>query len=79
MDANCVVECLDIFKDKRVRMMEVLNLEPVKPLALDQRVEGFDASIVIRITFMTVTELKLFCGFTISSGNVLASAIRMKN
>lgn len=57
-DAKCVVECLDVFKDKRVGMMEVLNPEPVKPLALDQGMEGCDARIVIRITFMTVTELK---------------------
>ena len=66
MNADSVIESLDVFEDKPVGMLVVFNPEPVKPLSLDQRMEGFDTGIVIRITFMAVAKLKLLCSFTVS-------------
>ena len=66
VNTDSVVESLDVFEDKPVGMLVVFNPEPVKPLSLDQRMEGFDTGIVIRITFMAVAKLKLLCGFAVS-------------
>ena len=66
MNADSVIESLDIFEDKPIGMLMIFDSEPVKPLTFDQRVEGFNAGIVIRITFMAVAKLKLLCGFAVS-------------
>ena len=54
------------FEDKPVGMPVIFDSEPVKPITFDQRMEGFDTGIVIRITFMAVAKLKLLCSFTVS-------------
>ena len=66
VNADGVVESLNVFEDKPVGMAMIFDPEPVKPLTFDQRMEGFNAGIVIRISFMAVAKLKLLCGFAVS-------------
>jgi hypothetical protein len=79
MDADGVVKSLDVFKDQPVRMLIIQDFETIQPFTLDQRVKGFNTGVVIRIAFVTVTELKLLCGFSIRFRNILTSAIRVKD
>ena len=66
MNADSVIESLDIFEDKPIGMLMIFDSEPVKPLTFDQRVKGFDTGIVIRIAFMAVAKLKFLCSLAVS-------------
>ncbi len=65
VNTDGIVESLDVFEDKPVGMPEIFDPEPVKPLTFDQGVKGFNAGIIIRITFMAVAKLKLLCSFAV--------------
>ena len=79
MDPDSIVKGFDIFEDQFVSMLIIGNLKPVQPFPLDERVEGLDAGVIIRITLVAVTELELFRSLAVGIGNVLASAIGMQD
>ena len=79
MDSDSVIEGFDVFENQFVGMTIIDNLEPLQPFSFDQGMEGFDAGIIVRVTFVAVTELELFRSLFISFGNVLAAPVRMQN
>lgn len=52
VDPDRVVEGLDILPDNSFGGVEVGNTEPVHPFPLDQRMEGLNAGIVVRVALM---------------------------
>lgn len=64
MNSDSVVKGFDVFKNQVVCVSVILNVKTVKPFPFYERMEGFNADIVIRITFMRMAALHVFCGFT---------------
>jgi len=46
MNADGVIKCLYVFKNKLVRMGASLDFESIQPLTFDECVKGFDAGII---------------------------------
>ena len=57
MDSDGVIKGFNIFKYKSVSMIVVFNIEPVKPFSFNQGMEGFNTSIIVRITTMRIASL----------------------
>ena len=70
-----VIEGLNVFEDQPVCLVMSLDPETIQPFPLDQGVEGFDAGVVVGVTFLAVAQLKLLGGFPVSLGNVLHSPV----
>ena len=64
MNSDSVVKGFDVFKNQVVCVSVILNVKTVKPFPFYEWMEGFNAGIVIRITFMWITALHVFGGFT---------------
>ena len=75
VDAYRIVESLDVFKDEPVSLVIIPDFETVKPLSFNHGVEGFNAGVVVRISFMTITELKLLRSVTVGLGNILTATV----
>ena len=52
MNSDSVVKGFDVFKNQVVCVSVILNVNSVKPFPFYVCMEGFNAGIVIRITFM---------------------------
>jgi hypothetical protein len=61
-----VIEGFNVLENQSVRMIVTLDTEPVQPFPLDERMKRFNTGIVIGIPFMTITELELFRGLSVS-------------
>nr|DAO51393.1 MAG TPA: hypothetical protein [Caudoviricetes sp.] len=64
MNSDSVIKGLDVFKNQVVCVSVILNVKTVKPFSFYERMKGFNAGIVIRIPFMRIAALHVFCGFT---------------
>jgi len=79
VDPDGVVKGFDVLEHKSVSVSAVFNPEAVEPFALDERVKGFDAGVVIGVPLVAVAELELFGDFAVGFGYVLASPVRMED
>ena len=79
MNSDSVVKGFDVFKNQVVCVSVILNVKTVKPFPFYEWMEGFNAGIVIRITFMWITALHVFGGFTPCLRHILASAVKGKS
>ena len=77
MNTYSVVKRINVFKYQPVRLMEILNLESIRPFPFDQGVEGFDAGIILWIAFFQVAVGLLSCFLNVCLRNVLVAAVRM--
>ena len=73
MNSDSVVKGFDVFKNQVVCVSVILNVKTVKPFPFYEWMEGFNAGIVIKITFMWITALHVFDGFTPYLWNILSS------
>ena len=74
MNSDSVIKGFDVFKNQVVCVSVILNVKTVKPFPFYEW-EGFNTGIVIRITFMRIAALHVFCGFTPCLLHILASAV----
>ena len=77
VDSDRIVEDLDILENKPVCVVVILYGKTVKPLPFNQRMERFDASVVVRIAAARVAPLHRFCGLKPCFCYILASAVGM--
>ena len=70
-----IIKCFNIFKDKLICVVVILDFKAVQPFSLDQGMEGFDTSIVIWITGMRIAAFHMFSCFTPSVRDILAASI----
>ena len=56
MNPDGVIEGFNVFKDKPVCMAIVSDVEPVQPFSFNQGMEGFNTSIIVRITAMRIVK-----------------------
>ena len=77
MNSDSVIKGFDVFKNQVICVSVILNVKTVKPFPFYERMEGFNAGIVIRITFMRIAALHVFGGFTPRLRYILASVVGM--
>ena len=65
VDPDGVVKGFDVLEHKSVSVSAVFDPEAAEPFALDERVKGFDAGVVVGISLVAVTELELFGDFAV--------------
>ena len=64
VNPNGVIKSFDVLENKPVGMFEVNDIKSVKPFSFNQRMERFDAGIIVRIAAVRIASLHLFGGFT---------------
>lgn len=74
MNSDSVIKGFNVFKNQVVCVSVILNVKTVKPFSFYERMEGFNAGSV-RITFMRIVALYVFCGFTPCLRHILTSAV----
>ena len=65
LNKNGVVESFYVLENQLVGMVIVRNPKPMQPLTLDKRMKGFDTSVVVRVSFVTVAEVEFLGSFPI--------------
>ena len=60
-------------------MPKICDFKAIQPFSFDQGMKGFDAGIVIRITFMAVAALHVFGSFSVCFRNILAAAVTVND
>lgn len=65
LNKNGVVESFYVLENQLVGMVIVRNPKPMQPLTLDKRMKGFDTSVVVRASFVTVAEVEFLGSFPI--------------
>lgn len=75
MNSDSVIKGFDVFKNQVVCVSVILNVKTVKPFSFYERIEGFNAGIVIMIIFMRIATLHVFGGFTPCLRHILAFAV----
>ena len=57
MNSDSVIEGFNVFKYKPISMAVVPDTKPVKPFSFNQRMERFNASVIIWIAAMRIASL----------------------